>query len=194
MGLRDCGIEGLRGSAAKITKLNGYTLVELTIVVFLIGTMLTLTVPRIQFLSDDPKGDTRQFVGKIRDIKGRAVRDKKAYQLHLDLSSDEMWVSAEADPDQDTGEEPFDDQFGDGNAEKGKNNTPILDVHFPHSGKENSGEVVIHFSKEGYVEPAMVHLGTRVEDAYSVHLSPFLGVLDIYDGYIELETVMANDR
>ncbi len=182
----------MRGSAAKITELNGYTLVELTIVVFLIGTMLTLTVPRIQFLSDDPKGDTRKFIGKIRDIKGRAVRDRNAYQLHLDLSSDEIWVSSEAGPDQDTDDQVLDGPLGD--AEEDRKKMPVIDVHFPHSGKENSGEVVIHFSKEGYVEPAMVHLGTRVEDAYSVHLSPFLGVLDIYDGYIELETVMADDR
>lgn len=169
---------------------HGYTLVELTVVVFLIGIMLSLAVPRIQdsFLSDDRKSATRRFVGKVRELQEAAVRDKKGYRLHLDISADRMWETIQpvsgADTtvdDEDSG--GFQDAEGDG--EK----IAILDVEFSQEGKTNNGEVIIHFTKEGYVEPAVIHLGSKADDAYTVHLSPFLGVLDIYDEYVERQTL-----
>ena len=173
-------------------------MVELTVVVFLIGIMLTLAVPRIQdsMLSGDEKSAARRFIGKVTEVREKAVRDKQAYELHMDISSDRMWESPAAgkeSEDQRVGEQ-FEGApgLGEGRGEDRGEDLPILDVDFPYEGKKNVGEVIIHFTKTGYIEPAVVHLGTKVDDAYTVHLSPFLGVLNTYDEYIELGTLLAD--
>jgi len=184
-----------RGSVAKIIESNGYTLVELTVVVFLIGIMLTLAVPRIRdsVLSGDEKSAARRFIGKVTEVREKALRDKQAYQLHLDISSNRMWesltdsASEEGAEDQQIGE-VFEDARDQGEE------IPLLDVDFPLKDKKSVGEVILRFTKTGYIEPAVVHLGTKVEDAYTVHLSPFLGILNTYDEYVELGTLLADDR
>jgi Tfp pilus assembly protein FimT len=77
---------------------RAYTLVELTVVIFLIGLVLVLTVPRVQhtLFSDDLKAATRRMIGTVRTLRDNAVRDQKAYILHFDMALNRFWVSWDA--------------------------------------------------------------------------------------------------
>ena len=85
------------GNASRENRAAGFTLIELTIVIFLMGLMLVLTVPRIQetFLHDDMASATRRMVGAVRNLRDKAVRERREYRLHLDMDSNQIWYESD---------------------------------------------------------------------------------------------------
>ena len=167
-----------------IRNAKAYTLVELAIVVFLIGLMLVLAIPRVQHsvLRDDLKSATLRMVGVVREMRDMAVRNQKGFRLHFDMESNQYWV--EWDPM--TIEEREE-------ARKHASNLPgdirVLDVYCRGIGKKEMGEAVIHFTKKGYMEQAVIHLGVNQERAHTIVLSPFVGTVKTHDTYVELATM-----
>ncbi len=161
---------------------KAYTLIELTVVVFLIGIMLALAVPRVQYgmWSDDLKTATRRMVGTVKTLRNDAVREHKEYRLHFDMESNRFWVEW----NQMTASERTDVRQ---NSSRLPGSVRVLDVFRPGIGKENVGDVVIHFSKKGYVEESVIHLGSDDGRAHTIVLSPFLGAIKTYDTYVDIE-------
>src|SRR3989339_414317 len=157
---------------------RGYTLIELSVVVLLIGMMLLVAVPRVRdaVLSDDLKTATRRLVGASRVLKNDAVREQVDYLLHLDLAHPGFWVfSADTTPEK--------------LAEIRKQATPfaegvkITDFIRPGAEKQTEGDAEIRFHRQGYVDPADVHL-TRNDRTFTVVFQPFLNTGTVYEKYV----------
>ena len=75
----------------------GYTLIELTVVLILVGLMGALAIPRFRYtlLTDDLKSTTRLLIGTIKNAKNDAVRDHKDLLLRIDLDAGVYWVESE---------------------------------------------------------------------------------------------------
>ena len=60
-------------------KTRAYTFVELTVVIFLIGLVLGLTMPKIQFalFTDDLKTASRRMIGTVRTLKDMRFETKR---------------------------------------------------------------------------------------------------------------------
>ncbi|MBN1843595.1 MAG: type II secretion system protein [Deltaproteobacteria bacterium] len=168
-----------------LRKTRAYTLIELTVVVFLIGIMLALAVPRVQYalLSDDLKAATRRIVGAVRTLRDKAIREQRTCKLHFDIESSRFWE----EQDSMTIEERAEARQ---NASRLPGSIRILDVCYRGAGKKDVGDTVIHFNRKGYVEPAMIHLGDKAGRASTVVLSPFLGTIKTYDKYVEDGSVL----
>jgi Tfp pilus assembly protein FimT len=160
---------------------RAYTLVELTVVIFLIGLVLALTVPRIQhgLFSDDLKAASRRMIGTVRTLRDNAVRDQKAYMLHFDMALNRFWVSWDAM----TAEERAEARQ---NASALPGGIRVVDVYYKGTGKKDVGDAAIRFTKQGYVQQAVIHLGANDGRTYSLVLSPFLGTVKTYDRYVEI--------
>jgi len=162
-------------------KTRAYTFVELTVVIFLIGLVLGLTMPKIQLtlFTDDLKTASRRMIGTVKTLRERAVQDQKAYMLHFDMASNKFWVSWDAMTPEEKAE-----------ARQAATALPggirVLDVYFKGKGKKDMGDTVIHFTKQGYVEPAVIHVGANDGRAHSLVLSPFLPTVKTYDRYVEI--------
>ncbi len=161
---------------------NGYTLLELTIVVFLMGLLLTLAVPRFQdtLLFDDMKTASRRMVGTIGTLRDRAVRDHREYTLHFDLAADCFWVERQGMSEEERVAAKQECSGFPGAVS-------IEDVSTSRSAKQNATGPVIHITKKGYVEPAVIHLKTDEDTVWTLVLSPFLGKVKIYDRYVAVE-------
>jgi len=152
-----------------LSKTRAYTFVELTVVIFLIGLVLGLTMPKIQLalFTDDLKTASRRMIGTVKELRDWAVRDQKTYMLHFDMALNRLWWSS-------------DDMSVEEQAEARQEAKPlpggirVLDVSFKGTGKKDMGDTVIHFTKQGYVEPAVIHLGANDGRQHSLELSPFL--------------------
>ena len=72
---------------------KGYTFIEITVVVLLIGLMMALTLPRFRYavLTDNLKTATRRLVGMIKTIRNEAVREQQGFVLYFDLESNRFW-------------------------------------------------------------------------------------------------------
>ena len=161
-------------------KRNGYTLVELAVVVFLAGLMLTLAVPKVRdtLVNDGLKSTVRHFVGAVRALRTDAVREQIDYVLLLDLDKNSFWTySTDMTPEKllDRKKNAF--LFPAG--------VKIADVSQLGLEKKSGGEVAIKLYKQGYVQPTIIHLVK--DDRYlTIALAPFLNNIKIYEKYAEL--------
>jgi general secretion pathway protein H len=160
-------------------KQAGYTFIELTVVMFLIGMMLFLAAPRIRstLLDDGLESAVRHLVGIARELRNESVREQLDYILHIDLNGGMIWTYA-ADM---TPEKRAERQEG---AFKLPVNVRITDVSRIGQEKQKDGEATITFFRKGYVQPAVVHLA-REDRFYTIVFQPFLNAVKTYDRYLD---------
>lgn len=160
---------------------NGFTLIELIVVISLMGIMLFFSLPRLQnnpFL-DDTKRSSRWLIGKVQTLKEIAIRDQKQYTLHLDLDSGRMWETSET-------MSPEDLESAALQSYALPVEVRIADVEYPMKGKINSGQTEITFYKAGYTDKALIHLqeGDRYQ---SFLIEPFLSDVKFFETYASFE-------
>jgi general secretion pathway protein H len=163
---------------------KGYTFVELTVVVVLIGLMMALTVPRFRYalLTDDLKTATRKLVGTIKGVRSEVIREKQGVMLNFNLESNRFWLETEAMSE----EERLNSQE---NASKLPKGVRFLDIWLEGEGKKQGGETAIRFHKKGYVQPSAIHLGSEDGREFTLVLSPFLGRVQVLEKYVDFEDV-----
>ena len=158
---------------------RGYTLIELSVVVLLIGMMLLIAVPRVRdtLLSDDLKATTRQIVGAARELRNEAVREQLDYVLHLDLNQPGFWTYS-ADT---TAEKRAEIRKG---AIRFPEGIRIAGVRHPEEVRKTEGEALIRFFRKGYMEPTVVHL-VKDDRAFTLVFNPFLQAVSVYEKYVD---------
>ncbi len=158
-----------------VTAGSGYTLIELSVVVFLIALMLSLSVPRIRdtLFADNLKAATRRLAGASRELKNEAIREHVDYILHLDISAPGFWTySADTTAEKLAEIRKRAVRFADG--------VTISGFIRPGQEKINEGDVEIRFHREGYIEPAVVYL-TEGERSFTIVFHPFLDRVTVYE-------------
>jgi len=158
---------------------RGYTLIELSVVVLLIGMMLLIAVPRVwdTLLNDDLKATTRQLVGAARELQNEAVREQLDYVLHLDLNQPGFWTYS-ADT---TAEKRAEIRKG---AIRFPEGIRITGVRHPEEVRKTEGEASIRFFRKGYMEPTVVHL-VKDDRAFTLVFNPFLQAVSVYEQYVD---------
>ena len=160
---------------------NGFTLIELIVVISLIGMMLFFSLPRLQnnpFL-DDSKKSSRWLIGKVRTLKESAIRDQKQYNLHFDLDSGRMWETNESMSQEEIESAAL-------NSYDLPEDVRIIDVEYPTKGKISSGQTEIAFNKAGYTDKALVHI-QEGEKYLSFLIEPFLPQVQFFESYASFE-------
>jgi len=158
---------------------RGYTLIELSVVVLLIGMMLLIAVPRVRdaVLADDLKTATRRLVGASRELKNEAIREQVDYLLHLDLAHPGFWVySADTTPEKLAEIRKKASPFAEG--------VKITDFIRPGEEKQTEGDAEIRFHRQGYVDPAVIHL-KKDDREFTVVFQPFLDTVTVYEQYVD---------
>jgi prepilin-type N-terminal cleavage/methylation domain-containing protein len=158
---------------------RGYTLIELSVVVLLVGMMLLIAVPRVRdtLLNDDLKVVTRRIIGAARELQNESVREQTDYILHMDLNQPAIWSYAA-------------DTTAEKRAELRKKavrlpeGIRIADIRQADGIKKTEGEVAIRFFRRGYTEPTVIHLakGDRV---FTLVFNPFLRTLTVYEKEVD---------
>jgi general secretion pathway protein H len=161
-------------------KKNGYTLIELAVVVFLMGLMLTIAVPKVRetLLNDSLKSTVRRMVGVVRELRGDAVREQIDYALHLDLNNNAFWIySLDMTP------EKLDEIKK--NAFRFPEGVKIADVSQMGMEKKIDGEVDVKIFKQGYIQPTVIHL-KKDDRNFTLVFSPFLSSIKVTDKYADI--------
>lgn len=158
---------------------DGFTLLEMLMVITLIGIVSTLAIPRISgsLLFDSLNSSARTITGFIAETKQLAVRRQTAYRLFFDLEHDIIR------------RETMEEAGAEGPAGKDEIALPsdvtIQDILFDPGGKQSLGVIALHFTTRGYCEKAFIHLDNEEGEQMTIVVSPFLGVSEIIDAYVE---------
>ena len=154
---------------------RGYTLIELSVVVLLIGMMLLISVPKIRdsLPGDDLKAAARRLVGASRELRSEAVRERVDYILRLDLSDPGFRVfSADTTAEKLAEIRKEAVRFAEG--------VKITGFSRPGEDTITEGQVEIRFHHQGYTDPAVVYL-TEEERTFTVVFHPFLDKVAVYE-------------
>ena len=158
---------------------KGYTFIELTIVIIIIGIMLALAVPgfRNATLSDQLKVATRGMISLLKDLRSEAIREQKTFVLNFDLQSNRFWICSSGM----TEDERKQKQEKACSLPEGVH---IISIRFRGGDALISGNTAIVFNKKGYTRPALISLGLEDERVFMLELSPFLGSIKVLEGHI----------
>lgn len=161
---------------------KGYTFIEITVVIILIGVMASISVPNIRHavLTDKLKSASRKMIGMIGSLRNDAIREQKTFYLHFDLEANRFWADSEAM----TAEEQLSAVEKAVSLPEG---ISVMDVWFRGKGKKQQGVAVIRFNKKGYVQESAIHLSSDDGRQFTLLVSPFLGKIKTFDNYMEFE-------
>jgi len=160
---------------------NGFTLLELIVVISLLGIMLVFTVPRFHetLFLDETKTGSRWIIGKIQALKEAAIRNQKQYSLHINLDTEHFWETDASMSAEDLENAAL-------NASPLPSGLKIADIEYPLRGKIDSGQTDITFYKNGTSDKVLIHI--QDGDQYESYLiEPFLSEVTRYEIYASFE-------
>ncbi len=156
---------------------QGFTLVELTVVVLLVGLMLLAAVPKVRdtLFNDDLTSTVNHLVNKAGELRSDAIRTQVDYILHLSLDNRIIYAyPADATPE------------GIEDIRKHVYHLPrevrLQDICRFKGEVTTEGEYEITFFKEGYAQPTILHLA-REDGHFTLIVEPFLSRVRVYDDY-----------
>ncbi len=159
----------------------GFTLLELAVVIFIMGLMLTLALPYLGgFREAALKSQARRLAGRATYMFDEATGHKLVLRLIFDLDNN-GYAAAQLDP---YAAKPV---FA---PDTTMSNRPVMmpaairirDVTIEGIGTVNRGVVATNFYPEGYVDATVVHLEDASGDVMTLEFSPLTGQVAIVSG------------
>jgi prepilin-type N-terminal cleavage/methylation domain-containing protein len=157
--------------------IRGFTLIEMIVVITLISIMLVVAIPRLEggLFSDGSDETARWIIANVRDLKGKAVIDKKTYLLNVSPDVQRLWITEAgmADADADTARE------------KGfslPRGVTIDHVAFSPTERYSSGTIPIAFYPKGYSDKAVIRVRNSDGDRMAFFIEPFLAGVNLIRG------------
>jgi prepilin-type N-terminal cleavage/methylation domain-containing protein len=170
-----------RLEAITLDRQDGFTLLELIVVMALIGIVFFFAIPRFEGspFFDDAKKSGRWLIGKLQALQEEALRTRRQQTLHIDLETGRIWNTAEAMSPEEIDRAVRRAQLLPGGGR-------VVSVEFPGRGRVAAGRADIRFYKDGHSEKVLIHL--RHGDAFSSFLlEPFLSRVKVFDTLVGFE-------
>jgi prepilin-type N-terminal cleavage/methylation domain-containing protein len=161
---------------------NGFTLIELTVVISLISIMLFFAVPRFRnaVLTDNVNNTSRWIIGKVRVLKEYSTSKQKLCILHVNMDSNKMWVSDETMTQEDL-EKAHEKGF------EIPEDVKVINVEYPQKGIISAGQADICFYRAGYSDKAFIRIQGDDEQKLCFLIEPFLPKVKLYEKYVDFE-------
>lgn len=164
---------------------GGFTLLELLLVMVIISVMTVFAIPdlRSNLLSDQLKNTTRKVLGIVSETSQEAVSQHAEQRISFDFAENSVSVLLEA-------VDPVGEQEGRINKYSFPDSVQLVDIMSVHGGKMTNGKIDIRITEKGYIDKTLIHLRSDDGDDMTIMLSPFLGVMKVFDSYVDLEDEM----
>lgn len=157
---------------------NGFTMIELLVVMLLITIVLSVTIPRFDtgMMQDPQKQLSRWMINTTRSLRAAAMATQRVHSLVVDIDGNRMWT-VHAEMDEETLSGAADKAFKPGGAIR------LVNVQFPEQELGTSGTTEIHFHPAGYSDPAMIHWTYKNTQRFSYQVEPLLPKVRLLEGW-----------
>jgi prepilin-type N-terminal cleavage/methylation domain-containing protein len=171
-------------SAIFSTPNAGFTLLELSLVLFILGLLVTVLLPRFGDMgSARLESSARRLAALARYLNGEAAFSGQVYRIRYDLGEQTYAVQVLVPSREAT--EFVADPSPMSQPVKLPPGIAFADVRVSQAGRMNTGQVFTHFYPHGYVDPTVVHLRDQRERMMTVMIPPITGEAKVYEGYVD---------
>jgi len=166
------------GPSARLRRREGFTILEIIIVLFLLTGLLTILIPRIG-IGETLASNGRKWVSAFRTFQDMAVSAQKPVRLHIDLERGQYWPMILQD-----GEErlPFNEAW------QVPINLPesihITDIQIGQK-KNSAGRAAVLFYPNGMIDPVVMHLIDDNNNLIGIQVEPVTATIRVSDQRIE---------
>jgi general secretion pathway protein H len=169
--------------------INGFTLLEIVVVLFIIGLLLLLIYPKIQTLTENGlQSASRHLVGTIQYLYHESMANRQIRRLSYDLQGRAYQVQAINS----VGESATPASIG--SRVPLPQGVAFQDVVTLRQGKVTEGEAFTQFYPAGLVEKTVIHLTDQDQRVFTLDINPLTGRVKVYEGYIEVEEVARHEE
>jgi type II secretion system protein H len=166
------------------SSLQGFTLLELSLVLFIIGLLVTVLVPRLGGLEHARlETSAKRLAALVRYLHGEAAFRGQTYRIQYDLDQHRYEVQV-LTPSQATKTFVADESPLSQTVQLPTNVT-FADIRVPSVGRVRAGQVFTHFYPQGYTDPTVVHLRDQQSRTMTVIIPPITGEAAVYEGYVD---------
>jgi len=171
----------IRNPHSEIQYRNGFTLIELAVVVVILGVMIALVAPRFADIGEvNLKRSARHLTGMIRFLHEESQAKKTIYRLWFDIQEGRYWAEAlTTTSDKTTEFKRMQSVIGGEGSLSGQ--TTLRDV----LAGSHPDEPYLLFTPDGWVENAAIHLRDGDDRDFTLLVKPLTGNTELREGYIE---------
>jgi general secretion pathway protein H len=169
-------------SRLSIPHSKGFTLIELTVIIVILGVMLSLIIPRLGELGEaNLKRSARHLTGMIRFLRDEAQAKKVNFRLRFDVAEGRYWTEVFTfNLSEKTAEfRRYSSEMGTEGSLSGQ--TTLRDVKVA----SHPDDPYIEFSPTGWVEHSLIHLRDGDGRDFTLLVNPLTGNTELREGYIE---------
>lgn len=170
----------LTSIAGSSKKSSGFTLLELTIVLFLVGMFSIVAIPRFSHIGEgDLEHSARRLSWTIKYLFNEVALSSKEHRIiyNLDngtyrcvvLETDGSVLDVERIPEE----------------IKLKQNIRFMDITIAGRGSFSQGEITVRILPSGWIEGTTVHLSGGENQTLTLAVNSLTGHSEVYDGYRE---------
>lgn len=136
---------------------DGFTLIEIVAVVFILSLLLGLVAPSLSsFSGHKAQSDAKRIAGTLRYIHDSALGSKKTFSLTADLDRRTL-------------------RYEIPEGIRSENSDTLSAVEVQSRGMITTGEITLHFGPLGGQERVVFHLDDAGRRSYTVTFSPLSG-------------------
>jgi len=168
----------------------GFTLLEIAVVIFIMGLVMTLAMPYLGgFRSAQLKSEARRLAGRANYLYDEASTQKVIYKMTFDLDHNGYYVTR-LDP---YGPAP---KFVPYSAPWGYSvmmpaGLLLRDVSVEGIGGAKAGSISCQFYPDGYVDATVIHMASASGKVLTLSFNPLTGNVGIVSGDLPPVTALA---
>ncbi|MFC1823017.1 Tfp pilus assembly protein FimT/FimU [Thermodesulfobacteriota bacterium] len=169
-----------------MSRRNGFTLIEVTVVLFLIGLVFFTAMPKVGnfFFQTDLKRVVRSLKATVHFLRSKSITTHKNTVLHFDLAKNSYWGNYETTDD---GSERFTARPPLVPTKKLPQNIRIIDALNLNTDKMTFGVLSSTFNPKGVFEETILHLSDQNNQVFTIIINAYTGRFLIYDEYVDVE-------
>lgn len=177
-------LHGFSGSNASPPA--GFTLIELSVVLFLIGLLFFTAMPKLDnfLFQADLKSAARSLKSAVHLVRARSISSHRPAALHFDLDKGRYWGTYLKDNDGQETHSQAPSLLPPRSLPKG---IKFLDAYNMNTEKKTFGRLRSAFNSKGVIEETVLHLADGRDRILTVIINAYTGRFLLYNEYVDVE-------
>jgi prepilin-type N-terminal cleavage/methylation domain-containing protein len=166
---------------------DGFTIIELIAVIFILGLLFGLVVPNLDRVSPkySIRAVARRIASTMEEVRSQAAWEGKTFSIVYDLDQQEYWILMPQQLNNEGNPTSEEREILSGIAEKPLKGVKIESVILPDNEQVTSGQVTIDVEQHGSTGSHIVCLINEEEEKLSVKFNALLGLVSFYNGEVK---------